>query len=523
MKILNVTQGGPEWLAARTKYLCASDAPAMMGASKYATRTEFLRMKATGDAPEIDAFTQERFDRGHEAEAKARPIVEEMLGEELYPVTASDNAGRLLASFDGITMAGEVGFEHKLWNEDLAAAIRTGKVPDSHYWQLEQQILIGGLERIIFVCSDGTKEKFVHTEYRAVPGRAAQLLAAWEQFEKDVVAYQHVDVLPPPAGREIKELPAISVELIGSVQSSNLVAYKTQALAFIQSINTDLQTDQDFADADKSIKFCSEAEAKLEAVKTQALAKTASIDELFRTLDHLREAMRSKRLELNKLVTTRKENIRAEILREGQAAITQHIADLNKRLSGLYLGTVPTDFAGAMRGKKTVASLRDAISTELAKAKIAANEIADRIGINLNVLREKAAEHQFLFADITQIVLKANDDFAALVAFRIGDHRQKEEARLTAERERIRGEEQAKLAIAGQPVAAAHGIASTARPTPLPANVTSLRSRERPNDDEIINVVANYFHVPAGKAVEWLRAVDLTAAAKRHAEEPVTT
>jgi len=516
MKILTVVQGSPEWLAARALHLCASDAPAMMGASNHMKRDELLRQKATGDTPEIDPMTQALFDRGHDTEARARPIVEEMIGEELYPVTASDDASRLLASFDGITMAGETGFEHKLWNEELAAAIRAGEVPPSHYWQLEQQILIGNLERVIFACSDGTKKKFVHTEYLAVPGRAEALLAGWKQFEEDVANYKHVNVLPAPNGREIKELPAISVELIGTVQSSNLAAYKTQALAFIESINTELKTDQDFADADKNIKFCSEAEERIESVKANALSKTASIDELFKTLDYLRDAMRGKRLALNKLVTARKESIRADILREGQTSVAQHIMDLNKRLGAPYMPVVPTDFAGQMKGKKTITSLRDAVNTELSKAKIAANAIADKIGVNLNVMRDLAAEHQFLFSDLAQIVLKENDDFTALVKMRIAEHRAKEAARLESERDRIRKEEEvrAQAAVQVAPVPTAQPA-----PRPMPSNVTPLR---KPTDDEIIGAVAAHFNVPSAKAIDWLLGVNLQAAKKRLIEEPVT-
>ena len=118
----------------------------MMGASSYITRTELIRRKATGDVPEVDPMTQDRFHRGHVAEAAAREHLEAELGEELYPTTATDDDGYLLASFDGITMSGETGFEHKLWSEVLAAHVRAGELEPMYYWQLEQQLLVGGLD-----------------------------------------------------------------------------------------------------------------------------------------------------------------------------------------------------------------------------------------------------------------------------------------------------------------------------------------------------------------------------------------
>lgn len=472
MKILNVTQGSDAWLAVRAQHFCASDAPAMMGASTFMTRTELLRRKATGDAPEVDAMTQSLFDRGHEAESAARQYIEAETGEDLYPTTASDDEGYLLASFDGITMDGETGFEHKLWNEELAAQVSAGELPPMYYWQLEQQILIGGLKRVIFVCSDGTPEKMVRMEYVPVPGRAQQLAAGWKQFARDLNSYEHVEALPPKTGKAIMALPALDVQLVGEVKASNLIVYRETALAFIQSINTNLQTDQDFADAEKTVTFCGNAEVELEAVKKRALAQTASIDELFRTVDMLREQMRSKRLELEKLVKARKEAIREEIRGGGNAAATAHLASLNARLGKPYMPpTMPLSFADVMKGKKTIASLRDAVNTELARFKIAANEVADRIEINLRTLRELASEHTFLFADTAQIVLKANDDLTALVKLRISEHRAAEDRRLEGERERIRQEEAAKLAIhtPATPTAAPTNGAASPPAQPAPA------------------------------------------------------
>jgi hypothetical protein len=90
---------------------------------------------------------------------------------------------------------------------------------------------------------------------------------------------------------------------------------------------------------------------------------------------------------------------------------------------------IPVDFAGVMKGKKTVASLRDAVDTELARFKIEANAVADRIQINLGTLRELAGAHAFLFADTGSIVLKAADDLTALVKMRIAEHQQAEAAK----------------------------------------------------------------------------------------------
>ena len=74
MKIHDLIQGSPEWLAHRSQHFNASDAPAMMGCSPYKTRTELLHELKTGIVPEVDNFTQDRFAEGHRIETLARQI-----------------------------------------------------------------------------------------------------------------------------------------------------------------------------------------------------------------------------------------------------------------------------------------------------------------------------------------------------------------------------------------------------------------------------------------------------------------
>ena len=440
MKIIQETQGSEGWHRARAKHHCASDAPAVMGCSKFKTRNDLLKEKATGITEEITAEKQRLFDRGHEAEDHARSLVEEMIGDELFPIVATDDKGYLLASFDGMTMDSGIGYEHKLYSDTLAEQVKRGELGPAYYWQLEQQLLVGGLEKIIFVTSDCTKDRFASMEYRAVPGRAEQLLAAWKQLDADLDAYQVVEVKPAAVAATIKQLPALMVNLVGEVTSTNLAVYEETALSFIKAINTDLRTDQDFADAEAMLKFCDGAEKELETVKKMALAQTSTIDELFRTIDGLKEQMRSKRLELDKLVKSRKDTIKQEIIQRGQRTVTEHIANMNTRLGKPYMPFVTADFIGVTKGKRTVDSFNEAVDLEIARVKIAANEIADKIDLNLKTLKEKADGYQALFADAGTLVLKAKDDLIAVIESRIAKHEQEQAAKIAAEAKRLADE-----------------------------------------------------------------------------------
>lgn len=440
---LNVQQGTREWLNARAKCLTASEAPAMMGVSQYKTRAQLLREKATGYVPEPDAATLGRFSAGHEAEAKARPIVEKIIGAELYPVVATDDSGKYLASSDGvashdgaITFLPE-GFEHKLWNEKLAEEVRAGNVPESHAWQLDHQALVFDFKRIIFVVSDGTEENMVYCWYYPTKERIERLKAGWDQFEIDVANYQPEAAEAKPVGKAPDMLPALFIEVTGAVTASNLAEFKQHAMTVFSGIKTTLATDDDFADAEKTVKWCKEVEDRLEAAKQNALGQTASIDELFRTIDSISAEARRVRLDLDKKVKAEKENRKTELVASFRKQLNEHYDALKVRTGVDCLAQI--NFNEAIKGLKTLDSMRDKLSAALANAKVEANAIADNIDAN-----RKAVDDMTLFPDFAQVCTKAPEDFAALVALRKMQRQEAEAKRLDAERERIRAEEQAK-------------------------------------------------------------------------------
>ncbi|MFI8608540.1 YqaJ viral recombinase family protein [Pseudomonas sp. NPDC077649] len=487
MKIHDVTQGSLEWHVLRSSHFTASEAPAMMGASKYMTRSELLRQKKTGLAPEVTPAKQALFDRGHAAEESARAILAEKIGEDLYPVTCT--RGNLLASLDGMDMAEQVLFEHKLWNEDLAAQVLARELDPHYYWQLEQQLLVTGADKVIFVCSDGTEEHFVSMEYSAQPGRAEALVAGWEQFAADLEAQEAPAAKPvEKIGRAPEMLPAIHVEVTGMVKHSNLDQFRKLAMEAIGNINTDLQDDQDFADAEKTVKWCADVETRLAATKDHILGQAQDIDAVIRTLDEVNEEARQVRLRLEKLVKNRKQEIRDKIVQDANEAFRKHTADLEAGFGGkIRMPVVVIDVASAIKGKKTIASLRDAADTELARAKVEASTVATSINQNLATLREQAAGFEFLFHDAQQLLLKASEDLQAVIANRITEHKQAEQLRQDQERELIRQEELKKIEdekLAEQQAAAQPAAPAVAQATAAaePAAVQPVK-QQAPADD----------------------------------------
>ncbi len=386
MKIVNVQQGSLEWHALRAQHDTASEASIMMACSKNVKRNELLHMKATGSEQEFSAWFQKNLlDKGHRIEATARPIAERIVGEELYPVTAVSDDGTLLASFDGITMLEDVGWECKQWNASKAEAVTSGEVPQEDYWQVVQQLIVSGAEKWLYMVTDGTEENTVSTWVTLDNSHAKQLLAGWAQFRADLETYQPTEQVVTPQGEAPEALPALKIDLTGAVQASNLPDFKARALAMIKGIKTELTTDKDFADAESTVKFLQKGEKQLKASKQAALEQTASIAELFDTIDELAETMRQKRLQLDKLVKAEKDNRRLEIQRKATEAFDAFLAKLDCPVEPQHSLNV----AGAMKGKKTIATLQSAADDEVARAKVECQQLAQQLSSNRELLEQK--------------------------------------------------------------------------------------------------------------------------------------
>ncbi|AFC85877.1 YqaJ viral recombinase family protein [Frateuria aurantia] len=464
MKIVKLTQGTPEWHAHRSAHFNASDAPAMLGLSPYESRSELIKRLATGIEREITPQLQRIFDEGHRIEALCRPLAEQVIGEDLFPCVGTE--GRLSASFDGLTMMEDAIWEHKTLNMALRSAIPRKHVADGHIplhgdevvlpeiycAQLEQQMMVSGADRALFMATswDGDIQSDSRgCWYLSDPALRARIVAGWAQLEQDISAYQpEQEVAPAPVGKAPDQLPALHVAVSGMVTASNLDAFKTHAMAVFGGINRDLQTDEDFADARKTITWAKGVEDRLESVKSAALADAAPVEAVFRAMDELKEEARRIRLDLEKCVKARDISIRQEIVDAGIRAARAHYEQLVVSLGEFAPRPDQATLAGigaSIKGKRSISSMRDAVSTAVADIKIAASQRAETIRANVSILKNQH-QHQSLFADRVMLAqTKSPEDLRNLVAARIGEFERQETERLERQREQIRKEEAEKL------------------------------------------------------------------------------
>ncbi len=467
-EILTLAQGSAAWHQHRVQSLNGSDAPAMLGISPYKSRAELVRERATGIGPEVTPEQQRIFDRGHAVEALARPLAEQVINDDLSPCVG--RRGKYSASLDGITFDCATAWECKTLNASLREALPYqnqihdadfgARLPEHYRAQMEHQAMVSGCERILFTAASlsdegGTLDDVRHCWYTPDPEMRARIIAGWEQFERDVAAYVPSEATPPVQAAPVESLPAVVVQVQGALSvAGNLPAFGQALREFIARIPQRPENDQQFADAEAACKALKKAEDALAQAEDGALAQISDVELMRRTVGDLKDLARRTRLATEKLVAAEKESRREQLVRQTQASMIEHVMELNRLLQADGAGHLPTPpaglFAPCIKGLKSLDSMRDKLTAELLARKTDAGLQATRLHANRASLRTPEGDWIFLFADFAQVGTKEAEDFAALAQLRIGQHQQREFARLEAERARIRAEEERKAREAAE-------------------------------------------------------------------------
>jgi hypothetical protein len=149
------------------------------------------------------------------------------------------------------------------------------------------------------------------------------------------------------------ELIPLSIETRGEVIASNVDEFRDLVRGALANINRDLATDEHFGQAELDVKALKGAEDAVKAAKEKALVDAEQLNALFRTLDETAEDIRAPRLELEKLIAKRKEEVKNEL-------ITESIGRLDCALR-LRAGTFGRSLTDAIKGKRTLDSMRKAL------------------------------------------------------------------------------------------------------------------------------------------------------------------
>ena len=217
----------------------------------------------------------------------------------------------------------------------------------------------------------------------------------------------------------------LKISIKGEVTASNFMEWNAALIQRIDETKTDLVTDEDFADADVTIKSYKAIEKRLDEVKQTAMEQSRDIMALFDSIDKLRSHVRDKRLVLNRQLTVRKKEIRVELIDSS----IKHIRKALLWKGGVFPLLDHSDllardhFSNAIKGKSSLVNAQSALD-RLIKSKI--NEIDQRfdlVTLNERLLGEAAKEYEFLFHDRKSLLLKTTEDLERIISTRILDYK----------------------------------------------------------------------------------------------------
>ena len=210
------------------------------------------------------------------------------------------------------------------------------------------------------------------------------------------------------------------IRLKGEVTDTNFDEWKNDLLARLKKVNTELASDDDFANAESDVKTIKTGEVALKNAKASALEQADEIQKLFAAIDEVSSEARDARLALERQIKKRKAEMKDEIVDTGLDQIKAHIEEQSTELQSVNHSWLDRSaFEDEIKGKRTTSSMQKAITGLQVKIK---NEIAERedsINANQQVLDKINDDHSALFQDKESLLLMDGESLQATIDERI--------------------------------------------------------------------------------------------------------
>jgi putative phage-type endonuclease len=143
-------QGTREWREWRHKGIGASEAPVLMGESRFKTVAQLLKEKRE---PAQDFGQNAAMARGTELEPEARRRYIARIGRDVRPVCLQSGQHEWMrASLDGLCAQNEIAVEIKCGRSAYANAARYRRVSRDYYGQVQHIMAVANLQTLDFFC-----------------------------------------------------------------------------------------------------------------------------------------------------------------------------------------------------------------------------------------------------------------------------------------------------------------------------------------------------------------------------------
>jgi putative phage-type endonuclease len=156
MRLINLDQGGNDWLVWRAGGIGGSDSGVIMGVSPYCTREKLLGQKAVrrfGITRQTNTGKTDAMLRGIEKEPMVRDTYNKRTGQNLVPACGiHDKYQWMRASFDGLLLPDFTrALEIKCPNKNVHQSALDGIVATLYWPQVQHLLAVSGADRLDFV------------------------------------------------------------------------------------------------------------------------------------------------------------------------------------------------------------------------------------------------------------------------------------------------------------------------------------------------------------------------------------
>lgn len=153
MKLINLKQRSKEWLQWRSNKICASDAPIILNMSPFKTIEQLFTEKTKC----FESTPNPYMLRGIDLEPIALHEFEKETDLIMFPCVAEHDNGWMAASFDGMTIEGDLIVEIKCPGKKDHFEASLGVCPQKYFAQLQHQIEVADVDFSYYYSFDGEK------------------------------------------------------------------------------------------------------------------------------------------------------------------------------------------------------------------------------------------------------------------------------------------------------------------------------------------------------------------------------
>lgn len=239
-------------------------------------------------------------------------------------------------------------------------------------------------------------------------------------------------------------------ELILSTESkvltTNIADFEKQADAFISTLTSNFETDDDFLAAKEEVKILKELEDKTRLAIKNAVG--GDIKKLVETAESIAERFRQERLARDKLVKIKESEIKAKIVEDAVAEISDirhklaKTSDVSLALEeNIPKHKIASRIEESAKRKSSISGLTKAVNAEKT---LIISEITIEVTRLTERLEQLTAKSSYLFPDAIKLIA-SEEDLAPIIKQRIDDE-QKRESEIKAkaqEEEKAKAEMQA--------------------------------------------------------------------------------